>query len=77
MGKYCHTPARPVGSENIDDLSFACDLCLQRLTRYGEMSTIAKKSASVLQACAKRLFDKSSNNVSRLLFPILPRLLTP
>jgi hypothetical protein len=76
MGRYCDMKCGGIAT-GTEALTFAWDLCLQRLTHYSEMSSIAKKSASVLRNCANRLSEISSDNVSGFLFTVLPCFLTP
>ena len=52
LGRLCSFPSSSISA---DSLAASWDLCLERISRYADLSTIAKKSHKVLREGAQRL----------------------
>ena len=52
LGRLCSFPSSSISA---DSLAASWDLCLERISRYADLSTIAKKSHKVLRESAQRL----------------------
>ena len=54
LGRLCSFPSSSISA---DSLAASWDLCLERISRYADLSTIAKKSHKVLRESAQRLLN--------------------